>query len=102
MPEQDLMPSDDQESDDQNWPQETSDDDNFLPDEPKGAERITPRSQFLYSQICLFEETREVLQFYNRNYKVSISVRLTANMIQTVKTVFEMNAEPKRIRKFFM
>lgn len=54
--------------------------------------RISCLYQVPYSQVCLFEETNDILLFDIRNYEISILVGFIVNRMHPVKRIFDAGA----------
>lgn len=70
IPGDDDILSDEQKGDELVPPQEMSDDDDIPSEKIEGIERISPKYQIPYSQVCLFEENKDILPFNAGIHKV--------------------------------
>lgn len=76
-------------------------DETISSDEQEGNGRIPPLYQDSYTQICLFEETEDILLFKKRSCEVSISVNPITNKMHHLEIVFGTGAGPTLIWKNF-
>lgn len=79
MPDDDKIPSEEEEGGDLTPPYDIPDDDVISFADQGVVEGITPSYRIQYSDIFLFEETKAILLFKKRIYKASIYVVLMAN-----------------------
>lgn len=82
--------------------QEISHDSLYLFEDEEDVELIPPNCTVPYGEICLFEETGEVVLFSKRTYKVSISAGLMANQIHHVNCALKIGTGPSFIREDFV
>lgn len=100
MPDNGKIPSEEKEGADVNPTRLVSDDEKVLPEDQEGVEGI-PANYIILYEICLFEESEEILLFNKRNNKVSISVGLVGNQILPVNCVFNTDSGPNLVREDF-
>lgn len=78
------------------------DDDDIPSEEKKGVERIPPKAQMSYIEICLFEETDYILLVNEKNYKVSVSIDPMAKNTPLLNSVIDTDGNPTLIWEDFL
>lgn len=91
-----------QESNDRIPPRVMLDGDDISSEEQEGVEHIPLEYQISYVEVCLFEETGDILLFNMRSYKVSISIGFMANKMHSVNHVLDTGARPSPILEVFL
>lgn len=76
-----------------------TDDDVITSEDQESIALIPPSCKTLYSEIHLFVETRKILLFNKRDYRVAIPVGPISNKMHPVSFVFDICAGPNLIRE---